>query len=588
MEVTLVSSLIDDYEFRRYESNKKWHSVYTKRDIQELIEVLSRSNMLVRLVDPDECRVLNFDEDGNLEYGQTCFAVWGSQQRCSHCTSYRACKSNTEQVRRERINGRVWKVRSVPVCVELDDGEDISCSLEIINPEMGTFAGDPTVENNTNNEEYLLFHDILTGLYNEDGMRRAVRTELETHRDTDYVLVVTDVRRFSLVNDLFGTNTGNEALIGITHMLLNYAGEHAVCCRIRADQFAVFMPAEEFDPESFSAEIKKAGDLIRQPYYHLHLYAAAFYVTGRERHLPVSVMVDRARLALERIKTNQQINFIWFDDEMIDETLREQRIISSFQSNLESGAFKIFLQPQVDNKGYISGAEALVRLVQDDGEVISPSEFIPVLEKSDLISHLDAYVWELVAKTLNSWKGTELSKCYIAVNVSSKDVYYIDVAKTLEDLCSKYEIPTSSMHVEITETGLMKNMENHTAIIEDLHRRGFYIDIDDFGKGASSLSVLRNVDADVVKIDMGFLHNKGNEDKRDVILSSVIDMTRRLGMDVITEGVETEEQQRALEEMGCFRYQGYYFSEAVPVPEFEYKYKRAMKALNGNAENDDK
>lgn len=548
-------------------------SVYTEQEIRNLMQEQKHSYQIVRLVDPDECRALAFDEEGRLEYGRPCFSVWGTQSRCSHCTSFQACRSNRECDRSEKINGKVWDIRSVPVRILMHDGTRYSCTLEMINPKTHTTESDATAEKNANNQEYLLFHDVLTGLYNEDGMRRRIRRELEDHRDTDYVLVLTDVRRFRLINDLFGINAGNDVLMKIARLLETDAGEDAILSRVRGDQFVMFLPADQFDEAKFTRKIQSAETLVSLPHYHLHLYAAAFSVSEDKRNLPVSVMVDRARLALEQIRTNQQVRLVWFEDSMLDETLREQQIISSFPTDLANGEYTIYLQPQVESSGRIIGAEALVRHVRPDGTVIFPGDFIPVLEKSDLISKLDVYVWELAAKTLASWKGTDLKDCYISINVSPRDAYYIDIAQTLDDLCRKYGISQNLLHVEITETGLMKTMEIHASIIEELHSRGFIVEIDDFGKGTSSLGMLRSVDADTVKLDMSFLHNTGDAGKRDIILSSVIDMTNRLGMNVLTEGVETAEQEKALEEMGCFLYQGFYFSRAVPIPEFEKIYQ---------------
>lgn len=555
---------------------KEEDGIYTEEEMQQLIESLKHSYQYVRLVDPDECRALSFSDEGKLEYGNTCYSVWGINSRCSHCTSFQACKSNRECDRREKINGQVWNIRALPVRIHLKDDTRYSCTLEMIQKEAELSPAEIQAEENVNSQDYLLFHDILTGLYNEDGMHRRIRMELQNHPDTDYVLVLTDVRRFRLVNDLFGTNAGNDVLMKIAHLLEEDTGEDAVLSRVRGDQFVMFVPAAQFDENSFVGKIQRAEKLMELPYYRLHLHAAAFPVTSKNRNLPVSVMVDRARLALEKIKTNEQVNLVWFEESMLDETLREQRIVSSFPADLANGEYTIYLQPQVESNGRVIGAEALVRRVKPDGTVIFPGDFIPVLEKSDLISRLDVYVWELAAKTLASWKGTALQDCYISVNVSPRDSYYIDIAGTLSDLCRKYDIDNRMLHVEITETGLMKNMEMHTSIIDELHDQGFIVEIDDFGKGTSSLGVLRNVDADVVKLDMSFLHNKGNEHKRDIILSSVIDMTRQLGMNVLTEGVETEDQEKSLETMGCFLYQGFYFSKAVPIHQFEEAYKKHM------------
>lgn len=570
-----MSKLNDNRTIEKISAND--HYVYTELELKDMFKDLNDSYKIVRLVDPDECRILTFNSNGDLEYGHSCFTIWGTRNRCSHCTSFHAYKAYEECDRREKINGRVWIIRSIPVRIQLKDGTCNSCILEMINPETRVSVDDAGVENNENSEEYLLYHDILTGLYNKDGLRRMIRSELEENRGTTYLLLLTDVRRFRLVNDLFGINTGNNVLMGIAQLLKEYAGENAICSRVRGDQFVLFIPAVQFNEETFIQKIKDAEKLIDQPHYHLSVHAAAFQVTEEKKNLPVSVMIDRARLALEQIKTNQQVRFVWYQDYMLKKTLQEQRIVSSFPLELRNGEYTIYLQPQVENSGRIIGAEALVRHVKPDGTIILPGDFIPVLEKSDLILKLDVFVWELAAKTLASWKGTELQNCSISINVSPRDAYYINIPETLMDLCNRYCLNPRMLHVEITESGLMQNLEKHIAIIEELHHRGFIVEIDDFGKGVSSLSVLRDVDADVVKLDMSFLHNTRNEAKRDVILASVIDMVKRLGMAILTEGVETNEQEKALEAMGCFYYQGFYFSKAVPVSQFEENYKKTLK-----------
>ena len=201
--------------------------------------------------------------------------------------------------------------------------------------------------------------------------------------------------------------------------------------------------------------------------------------------------------------------------------------------------------------------------------MVPPFEFIGILEQSDLIASLDRYVWELAARQLDRWKDTEFKDVYLSVNVSPQDFYYMDVAEIFLELCRKYEIQPKMLHVEITETAVADETQNNKEKIEILQENGFIVEIDDFGKGSSSLSLLKDIKADVLKIDMGFLRQSENTKRGTVISESVIDMAKRLGMEVISEGVETEGQFKNLTELGCDMFQGYFFSKPIPVAAFE-------------------
>jgi EAL domain-containing protein (putative c-di-GMP-specific phosphodiesterase class I) len=269
------------------------------------------------------------------------------------------------------------------------------------------------------------------------------------------------------------------------------------------------------------------------------------------------------------VRFNENIQYAFFDESMMEKALHEQRVISDFKNNLKSGQFVIYLQPQVDKSGNIGGAECLVRWLLPDGKVIPPFEFIEILEQSNLIGALDEYVWELAAKQLSKWKGTPFEDFYLSVNVSPKDFYYLDVANIFPELCKKYDVDPSKLHVEITETAVADEMHDNMATLGKLQDAGFTVEIDDFGKGSSSLGLLKDLKADVLKIDMRFIQKSENDKRSNVILESVIDMAKRLNMEVISEGIETKDQLQNLEELGCDVFQGFYFSKPIPVASFE-------------------
>ena len=232
----------------------------------------------------------------------------------------------------------------------------------------------------------------------------------------------------------------------------------------------------------------------------------------------------------------------------------------------------MFLQPQVDVDGNAYGAEALVRWQHPDRGLLSPYFFIDILESTGLIYKLDMYMWECAAAKLSEWKNKGDTSHHISVNISTKDFYLIDVYEVMTDLVRKYDINPALLKLEITETALMSDLKKNMEVIRKLRKYGFRIEIDDFGSGYSSLNMLKDISADVLKIDMAFLRATENEIKGQDILETIISLGGKLGMEVITEGVETEKQLVMLSEMGCHIFQGYYFSKPVPVDEFEEKY----------------
>jgi EAL domain-containing protein (putative c-di-GMP-specific phosphodiesterase class I) len=195
-----------------------------------------------------------------------------------------------------------------------------------------------------------------------------------------------------------------------------------------------------------------------------------------------------------------------------------------------------------------------------------------VLERTGLICRLDKYIWELACKKLREWKDSGLKDCHISVNISSKDFYLTDIYSTFTELVEKYEISPQKLRLEITETAIMRDLETQLELIERLRNYGFAVEIDDFGSGYSSLNMLKDMNVDTLKIDMGFLRRTDYEERSRTILKTVISLSKQLGMEVVTEGVETEEQVNFLEASGCDIFQGYYFAKPMPTEEFEKKY----------------
>ena len=419
-------------------------------------------------------------------------------------------------------------------------------------------------------EKYKASHDSLTGLLNRDQFYEDVHDMVNKYPDTTFYLICSNIKDFKFINEIFGMEKGNQVLIKQAKLMVSNPSERTICARLMNDRFALCLPREEFDEKRVADSIEELQREFTGNSFHLHTYIGVYEI--RDRDEAVRVMVDKANIAADTIKNDFDCCVAYYDGHLLEISIEQRRLLGEFEPALQKDEFAMYLQPQVNCDGVAKGAEALVRWVHPSRGILTPYAFIDILENAGLIYKLDLYIWEKAAQKLAEWKEKGYGSYHISVNISTKDFYIIDIYETFTGLISKYDIPASKLHLEITETTLMTDFEKNMNIIHKLQDVGFRVEIDDFGSGYSSLNMLKDISADVLKIDMGFLRESENEVKGQDILESIITLASKIGMDVITEGVETKKQLDMLTMMGCHEFQGYYFSKPVPVSEFEEKY----------------
>ena len=419
-------------------------------------------------------------------------------------------------------------------------------------------------------EKYKASHDSLRGLLNRDQFYEDVHDMVNKYHDTTFYLICSNIKDFKFINEIFGMEKGNQVLIKQAKLMASNPSERTICARLMNDRFALCLPREEFDEKRVADSIKELQREFSGNSFHLHTYMGVYEI--RDRDEAVSIMVDKANIAADTIKNNYDCCVAYYDEHLLEISIEQRRLLGEFEPALQNDEFVMYLQPQVKRDGAAKGAEALVRWVHPSRGILTPYAFIDILENAGLIYKLDLYIWEKAAQKLAEWKEKGYGSYHISVNISTKDFYIIDIYETFTGLINKYGIAASNLHLEITETTLMTDFEKNMNIIHKLQNVGFRVEIDDFGSGYSSLNMLKDISADVLKIDMGFLRKSENEVKGQDILESIITLAGKIGMDVITEGVETKKQLDMLTMMGCHEFQGYYFSKPVPVSEFEEKY----------------
>lgn len=332
------------------------------------------------------------------------------------------------------------------------------------------------------------------------------------------------------------------------------------------DDFCLMFASEDRDYSTLRPGIT---ELIGQ-FHYTDGFAPIFGIyLSMDRQETAMMMYDHALSALSEIKGSYTGQYQFYNEEHFRNVRENKLLVMDAKKGLENGEFLFYLQPQVNEKnGLIIGAEALIRW-RHNGQLQKPRLFIEEMEKSGFIYSLDRYIWEKVCQWIRSLIDRGIRPVPISVNVSRMDFYFADIAEIFISLTRKYELDPFLIGIEITESAFTDNLEEIRLVTERLHQYGFRIFMDDFGSGSSSLSMLYKLDVDVLKTDVRFLGMVGLDDKATSIVESVISMAHMIGMMVITEGVETQEQQNCLIAMGDTYVQGCYFYDSMPVDEFE-------------------
>lgn len=506
-----------------------------------------------------ECRVVYFNKKmevafPHLETGMLCYqALRGEPASCPDCPLILDHASKS-RVYNQRI--RSWIETEVS---DIDWPGSGAChiflSRVIDRPDLG--AADPKP------------FDALTGLYTREAFFSAVSTAIQAYPERSYCLMAVDIEHFKLFNEWYGEEAGDLFLEEVGRLLGEAAAESGgVSGYLSGDDFCMLLPCDEGMIETLRARITQSALHHGKGMGFLPAFGL-FRID--DRSLPVGIMYDRALLALASVKGNYAQRFRWYDDGMLREIKDDHSLLLEVQQALEKGEITFYAQPKCNlDTGKIVGLEALVRWMHPERGLIPPIQFIPMLERNGLITALDLHIWEEVFRALRAWVDAGQAPVPISVNVSRRDLYALDVLGTFEGLIEKYDIPPRLLAVEITESAYVEDCELIVDIVEGFHDLGISVHMDDFGSGYSSLGMLKDVNVDVLKLDMKLLDAiDAQSRKARSILEAIIGMANLLDIRVIAEGVETESQRQLLVKMGCLYGQGYFFYKPMPKAEFE-------------------
>ena len=405
--------------------------------------------------------------------------------------------------------------------------------------------------------------DAQTGLLNASGFYERAGQWLAEHPGQRYTVLRYDLDGFRFINTGAGFAAGNELLRGLGLLLHASDTDNTFAGHLNADQFVHFCGDGSIDPERVVT--------LFQSRYRSYAFPVLLHVGVYDLCEPDTdayLASYKAMLALQTIKGNRTQHVAQYTSGLFDRVQQAEELLSGVELALDEGQFKVWFQPQYDGAtGALSGAEALIRWQHPEKGMIAPGAFIPLLEHSSLITRVDHYVWEHTCRHLQAWNAAGLH-VPVSVNVSRMDLQGGSLPEHFTALTARYGLLPDQLRLEITESAYTDKSGQLADMVARLRAAGFTVEMDDFGTGYSSLNMLKDVPIDVLKLDMKFLSG-GQEERGQLILSSVVDMAHRLGMLVIAEGVETGQQAQDLTALGCDAMQGYYFARPMPPEDFE-------------------
>ena len=480
----------------------------------------------------------------------------------------------TTEYRVVRRDGRTVWVRNESVMIEEEAGE--SCYWQ-------GFMLDITERKRAEERlHHQATHDLLTDLPNRRlfvyRLKQALRPTSRRSRHKKAAVVFMDLDGFKLVNDSLGHEIGDRLLVAVGERLRACLRSEDTLARFGGDEFAALVENVE-DPADAVRVAERIIEAHRQPFVllgqELFIKPSIGISLGEEARKASSPedLLRRADIAMYQAK-KEGLGYRIFEPAMHEQVLRRLKLKNELQRAIESEEFVIYYQPIIDlQSGEVWGMEALVRWQHPERGLLEPKEFILAAEESGLIIPIGERVLEEACEQTKDWQESypRISPLMVCVNLSAIQLRQPDLASIVKRVLQETGLKASSLSLDITETVFVKALEGNTTAVEELKRLGVHVSIDDFGVGYSSLSYLKRLPANVLKVDRSFIWALGEDVKDTVILQMIVDLAHTFGMEVIAEGVESEAQAEQLKEMGCDLAQGYYFARPLPpkaVPEF--------------------
>lgn len=411
--------------------------------------------------------------------------------------------------------------------------------------------------------------DALTGLYTRQAFFRHAEKIISENPDFKFIITISELEGIKLLNEKDGKQAGDSKLKAVANFLRNSGDPCLLAGRFGGDQFvALFRQDDDFEKGISMDDV--SGVLVTSPSEGVEEVRMRFAIYENVEHdVPVSVICDRALLALQTIRGKYGKRMAKYEEKLLIEHERKERIEECMREALENNQFRVYYQPKHDaNTGELTGAEALIRWEHPEYGFMSPGEFIPIFEDNGFITEVDSFVWKKTCENLHKWIEKGLDVVPVSINASKLDFMRPDFFEKLNKASTEMDVPSGLLHIEVTESLFSDQIEELVGILSKCQENGYKIELDDFGSGYSSLNTLSILPLDVVKMDMSLV--KAITDFKSMrVFSACINLARSLGLKTVSEGVETKEQMWAIRELGGDVIQGYYYSKPLSEEDFE-------------------
>lgn len=419
-------------------------------------------------------------------------------------------------------------------------------------------------------------HDPLTEVANRTLWLERMSKVL-THcseRDTyDYAVVFIDIDRFKVVNESLGHGVGDDLLCAVSERLLECVRRHDCVARFGGDEFVVLL-VNVNTPKYAVQTVRRIREELARPYevdeHYIHLTASMGLVLGKPGYDHPEDLLQHANIAMYQAKKTGRDRYQVFNTRMLDHAVWLMEMERGIRRGLENREFVLHYQPIVSlEDGRIWGFEALVRWVDPERGMVSPGEFIPVAEDTGLILPLGEWVLEEACRTLKAWQISvpDHEGMYVSVNLSARQFAKADLVEFVMETLETTELAPHCLRLEVTETAIMSSPSRATSKLKRLQRHGVHASVDDFGTGYSSMNYLKSFPLHCLKVDRAFVSGVHSSGENREIVRAVSALATSLGLMVIAEGIETEEELECIKRLGCQYGQGFLFSRPLPSSE---------------------
>ena len=493
-------------------------------------------------------------------YGQKCYeALKGRKSPCMECP-IQDCKAENDFTNTVEVyNGEEdswYTVTASKMNGSSDDDKYLLCQSDV-----------------TAFLDRVRGEDQLTGVMSYERFRMDAIKVIRRSRD-GYMLVFVGIQDFARINDEYGYEVGDQVLKAYADLMKRNMVDNELLCRVKGDDFAVLL--KERPSSNIKDRLQEYSAILterfreRFPDIAINCFGGVYFIYDSLEH--ISRCLDKAMKARKVVLKNFYETggiYTYSKDFELQEKEKEE-MNRAMKESLEKGFFKVYFQPKVDTfTGEIIGAEALVRLVDKNNRLVSPGKFIPLAEENGMIVEIDKFVYDRTFELMSKWIKAGKQVPLVSVNLSRLHLLDDNLPEMIKSMSDKYGLKPEQIELEITESVFFEDTERLVKIIKRIKDLGFIISMDDFGAGFSTLSLMKTLPIDIIKLDGSFFLKNELDTKNKAVISAIMQLSKNLQFETVSEGVETKEQVEFIKEQGGRCVQGFYFYKPMPAEEFE-------------------